>query len=493
MEDTKYLSLESKIQQLQHQLEDREFEINLLKETSNAVNQQFQLDSLLQLISKRAQKLVQAETLLIPILDKECTQYTYRAGYGKNTEEIIGESLPLDFGICGWVWKHKRPWWRGVLDELDDDEKNMWEKEAGTVLVVPLLGKRHFLGGIAAINKIDLGEFRKRDLDILTLFATQVTMAIENAMYFQEMETAKEVAESLQQELKEFNTDLEKIIEDRTYSLQITNEELQKSIQTLEQTQDKLIQSEKMASLGGLVAGISHEINTPIGVGITSASHIEEELKTIKEKFLSNTIKKSELETFFNESESGLNLLSNNLKTASELVRSFKRVAVDQSSNENRMINLKKYIDKVILSLHPKIRLTKIEIQNNINQDIDFITNPGAISQLLGNLILNSIAHAFPENFEPESKQELITISGERKDNEIKILYTDNGSGMNNQDLEKIFDPFFTSKRGQGNSGLGMSIAYNLVSSLNGSIKAKSKLNKGMSFEIVIPTKPEAE
>ena len=483
---------ESRIIQLEEELKNREFEINLLKETSYAISQKFELDKLLQLIARRAQDLVKSETLLIPLLDEKCTQYTYKAGYGKNTKEIIGESLPLDFGICGWVWKHKKPWWRGVLDELSDDEKNLWEKEAGSVLVVPLLGKRNFLGGIAAINKQDLGEFTKRDLEALTMFATQVTIAIENAMFFEEMMSAKNEAESLQKELESFSEDLENIIEDRTYSLKITNDTLEKTIDSLKETQDQLIQSEKLASLGGLVAGISHEINTPIGIGITSASHIEEELVSIKNKFSTNTIKKSELDTFFNESLLGLNLLNDNLRTASDLIRSFKQVAVDQSSNEPREVKLSRYIDKIFLSLRPKLKLTKIDTKNTIPDSIEIITNPGALSQIVTNLMMNSITHAFPDNSN-SSEEQSISISGLIENSNIKIIYRDNGQGMNEQDLSKIFDPFFTTKRGQGGSGLGMSIAYNLATSLDGSIKANSKIGKGLEVIITIPVSSKSK
>ena len=479
----------AKVHQLEDELKNREFEIKLLKETSYALSQQFELDKLLSVIAKRAQGLVKAETLLIPILDPECTQYTYKAGHGKNTDEIVGESLPLDFGICGWVWKHKKPWWRGVLDELSDDEKNLWEKEAGSVLVVPLIGRRHFLGGITAIEKQDLGEFSRRDLEILSVFATHVTTAIENAMFFEEMVTAKNEAESLQKELENFNADLENIIEDRTYSLKITNDTLEKTIDSLKEAQDQLIQSEKMASLGGLVAGISHEINTPIGIGITSASHIEEELCSIKNKVASNTIKKSELDTFLNESEVGLNLLSENLRTASDLIRSFKQVAVDQSSNEPRNVKLKRYIDKIFLSLHPKLKLTKIKHYNNVPDDIEMKTNPGALSQILTNLILNSVAHAFPDTH-GSTKEQSVSITATVDNQNIQIIFEDNGQGMNEEHLEKIFDPFFTTKRGKGGSGLGMSIVYNLMSSLDGSIQAKSQLDKGLQVTLTLPIKP---
>ena len=175
------------IRQLEQQVCDRELEVKLLLEITEAINNQIHIEELFQAVADRARTLVNAETLLIPILDETCEEYTYRAGSGLNAEEIVGESLPLDFGICGWVWRHKRAWWRGVLSELSDTDRNLWEKEAGSVLVVPLFGKKHFLGGISAINKIDADEFSQRDMELLTLFANSVTVTIENAMFFDEM------------------------------------------------------------------------------------------------------------------------------------------------------------------------------------------------------------------------------------------------------------------------------------------------------------------
>ena len=135
----------------------------------------------------------------------------------------MGESLPLDFGVCGWVWRHKRPWWRGVLDELSDEEKNKWEKEAGTIILVPLFGRRHFLGGIVGTNKIGGGDFSKRDLDLLTLFANQVSIAIENATFFEEINRAKKQAEAYQLELRALNADLERRVHGRTAELAAAN------------------------------------------------------------------------------------------------------------------------------------------------------------------------------------------------------------------------------------------------------------------------------
>ena len=218
---------ESQIFLLESQLRDREFEIAMLRETAEAVSGELDLGKVFQVVADHARKLILAETVLIPVLDEKQAQYTYRAGCGKNADEIVGASLSLDIGVCGWVWRHKRPWWHGVLDELEGEERNRWEKEAGSIILVPLMGKRHFLGGIAGINKIGGKDFTRRDLDLLTLFAHQVSFAIENAELFDQLNRSKQQAEEYQRELQAFNTELERRVAQRTTALADAVKELE--------------------------------------------------------------------------------------------------------------------------------------------------------------------------------------------------------------------------------------------------------------------------
>jgi diguanylate cyclase (GGDEF)-like protein len=196
------------VSDLRESLQHREAEIDLLQRTFTEIGSELDLGNLFQIVAERARELVKAETLLIPILDQSCETYTYRAGAGSNCDEIVGESLPLDYGVCGWVWKHKKAWWRGMLDELNDEERNRWEKSAGTLILVPLQGKNHFLGGISAINKDDDREFTRRDLNLLTMFAGIVSIAIENAMAVQQMEQTNRLNEDYRRRLKIMNKQL---------------------------------------------------------------------------------------------------------------------------------------------------------------------------------------------------------------------------------------------------------------------------------------------
>lgn len=198
----------SNIIDLSRSLQQKETEIELLQQTFTEVGSELDLEKIFQIVSERALELIDAETVLIPLLDNNCETYTYRGGAGKSIREIVGESLPIELGVCGWVWRHKKPWWHGMLDELSDDEKSRWEQEIGNMILVPLQGKRNFLGGISGINKNDGTSFTKKDLNLLQLFASIVSIAIENAMAVKDMEDSHELNENYRYKLENLNKQL---------------------------------------------------------------------------------------------------------------------------------------------------------------------------------------------------------------------------------------------------------------------------------------------
>ncbi len=269
-------------------------------------------------------------------------------------------------------------------------------------------------------------------------------------------------------------------------NLEKANQELKTSLDTLNQTRDKLVQSEKMAALGELVAGVAHEINTPVGVGVTAASLLDAKTKEIKKIFGSGNIKKSDFESYLNTIENISDSILLNMARAAELISSFKQIAVDQSIEESRVFNLKNYIEGILLSLTPKFKDTNHETDLTCPEDIEINSFPGAFYQILNNLILNSLTHGF-KNMDKGR----IDMVFDRKKNYLNFLYKDNGAGMSSEQLTKIFDPFFTTMRGQGGTGLGMSIVFNLITqTLNGSIECKSAINNGIIFKIKIPVLP---
>lgn len=196
------------IKTLTARLERKQQEISLLREITQVIGSEHNLQNVFDLVASSACKLLQAETVTIPIISDDRDSYTYRAAYGNNADELLGAELPISVGLCGWVLRHRRPWWRGTLETLDENERNHWEKEAGSLILVPLVGKRRFLGGIACINKQGDREFTKADLELLTLFAGQVSIAIENAMSFEELQAARLDAEAYKAKLERLNQKL---------------------------------------------------------------------------------------------------------------------------------------------------------------------------------------------------------------------------------------------------------------------------------------------
>ncbi|MBB1074190.1 cache domain-containing protein [Rhodoferax sp. 4810] len=259
--------------------------------------------------------------------------------------------------------------------------------------------------------------------------------------------------------------------------------ELETSLRDLRATQSKLIQSEKMASLGGLVAGVAHEINTPVGMALTGITHIDQETKHIRQKYNDDEMTEEDFYSFLEDSDDLNRSIIINLNKAAELIKSFKQVAVDQSSEELRTFKLKEYVDEILISLHNRIKKTKLLINIDIDEQLELTTVPGAISQILTNFVMNSIVHGYDLH-----QTGTITIHVYLADHTLNLIYKDDGKGMDANTKARMFDPFFTTKRHLGGSGLGMNIVYNLVTqTLKGSIECESQLGKGVEFKVLLP------
>lgn len=261
------------------------------------------------------------------------------------------------------------------------------------------------------------------------------------------------------------------------------NTELQSALKTLEKTQDKLVEVEKMASLGNLVAGIAHEINTPIGVGVTAASTFRSATIDVNERQKRDDLSPEKLDFYLTTGLQISDIILRNLERAAELIHSFKQVAVDQSNSGKRVFHIKKYLEETLLSLKPKLRNTGIEVEIDCNATLEIYSTPGALSQIITNLVVNSILHGY-ENRDKGTIRIALTI----EDDIAHLKYRDDGIGMTATVLKKVFDPFFTTRRGSGGSGLGMHIVYNLVTQqLEGHIDLASEPNQGMTVDICFP------
>jgi len=207
---------QDELRKMQARLSQRDAEIAMLRELTEVIGSEYNLQKVFDLVATRARELLHAETVTIPVLSPNQSSYCYRAAAGKHADELRFAELPIETGICGWVFRHRKPWWLGVLDELEESERNKWEKEAGTVLLVPLIGRRQFLGGIACTNKSGGESFDVQDYGLLSMFASQVSIAIENAIFFEELAEARQKAEAYKEKLVESNK-----------KLSLSNEELQ--------------------------------------------------------------------------------------------------------------------------------------------------------------------------------------------------------------------------------------------------------------------------
>lgn len=266
-------------------------------------------------------------------------------------------------------------------------------------------------------------------------------------------------------------------------TLEIKNRDLEQALHDLHQVQDKLVESEKMAALGALVAGVAHEINTPVGTSITLASTLADETKTFVNAIQTGQLKRSVLTQYVNIAQESTYLLLSNLNRAAELVQSFKQVAVDQASLEHRTFDLKAYLEEVITSLSPTLKKYPHEVIVEGDDGIVIDSYPGAIAQLVTNLVTNSLTHAYP-NGEIGRLSFKVTLQATH----ILLDYSDDGCGIPKEHLGKVFEPFFTTARHQGGSGLGLHIVYNLMTqTLHGNIEIQSIEDKGTHFKMKLP------
>ncbi|HHQ4671930.1 TPA: ATP-binding protein [Aeromonas veronii] len=288
----------------------------------------------------------------------------------------------------------------------------------------------------------------------------------------------------VEREIIQLNEQLEGKVVERTRSLSEANNQLGKAYDDLKQAQQTLVESEKMASLGSLVAGVAHEINTPIGISVTASSYLQERVADFKSHIESKQLSRSYLNEFTVNLDESMQLLQSNLRRASELIASFKQVAVDQSSEARYNFSLADNLHQVVISLGHKLKKSQCEVDIQCDPKLSIFSFPGSFTQIYSNLILNSINHGF-DNWDKPKK---ITIKVEQQGEELFIDYSDNGRGIPPEILPRIFDPFVTSKRGQGGSGLGTHIIYNLVVQLlRGRINCASEPGQGAQFHIRLP------
>ena len=369
-----------------------------------------------------------------------------------------------------------RPEESKLTTQIDDDNELLQLKESYNHVIDDLIDSNNKLKATQSELKLANTKLDDHNL-ILEQEVAKKTASLSQIML--DLEQQKDELIAHQRELRQEN-------ENRQYiesELRQRNQELADSMNTLNQAQEQLLESERMASLGGLVAGITHDVNTPLGVSVTAASFLQERLNNLKADFEDKSLTTKNMASFIDEAEQTTNLLLNNLERASDLIASFKQVAVDQASESIREIVLCDYINEVIQSLKPSFKHTKHDIEVVCPNDIVVTCAPGAIAQIVTNMVVNSITHGFEDD-----NSGVISLNVKREGDDIVMRYNDNGRGLTEEELEKLFDAFYTTKRSAGGCGLGTHIMYNLVTqSLNGHIDAESEPGKGLTYNIKFP------
>ncbi len=375
------------------------------------------------------------------------------------------------------AWSRQFAWTRDQILASPDKQSYLWCKQDDHDEVLDIIERHGEIHDYETWLRFGNGE---RNL-LCRISGRLIDLGSESLLVLiQEDITEKRQNE---EEILNLNSSLERRVSERTQALEGINIELTAALQNLQRAQKELLRTEKMAALGSLVAGIAHELNTPIGTSVTVASTLQQQTDHMILN-LSTGLRRSELDEFLNKSRLGADILLRNLNKASELVTSFKQVAVDQTSANRRKFALDEMVAEIILTLSPTIRKTGHEVLCSIPTQIIMDSYPGPLGQVLNNLIMNAFTHGFEGDF----KGSVIISAKVLNVGNVEISVSDNGQGIPEKNIEKIFDPFFTTKLGQGGSGLGLNIVYNLVTGiLGGQIIANSEVDKRTLFTITLP------
>jgi signal transduction histidine kinase len=408
-------------------------------------------------------ELVSAQNFLMALYHPETKEISIPYFVDEKDGEAPVARFDFGVGMSSYILKRKQAL---LLDKAGFTAlvaSGELDRPLGNVDIASWMGAPMLLGdvayGVIIVQSYDASVvYTQADLDILAFMASHVAVAMARMQADREVRRAKDALEE-------------------------QNAALENALTSLKDAQGELVRQEKLASLGRLVAGVAHEINTPLGICVTATSHLVEELKLTREDMANGTLDEDGLNQFLDIIDQSLRIMTTNTQRAAALVRSFKQVAVDQSSDDIRSFNLRKYIDEVLLSLQPKLKGKPIVIDIDCAPNIELASFPGAVSQIVTNMVMNSLVHGFEEG-----QQGKIKISGRVDGDFVDFDYSDDGVGMDSTTLAQLFDPFFTTKRGSGGSGLGAHILFNLVTgALGGTVKVVSAPGMGLHYKLRFP------
>jgi signal transduction histidine kinase len=325
--------------------------------------------------------------------------------------------------------------------------------------------------------KVDSGD----EIGQLAEEFNEMTVQLAETMHRLAREVEKH--QTAERQVRELNDELELRVEKRTSELSNANEALAESLSILRSTQRHLVETEKQSALGNLVVGIAHELNTPIGVSMTASSFLGTKTTELRRQIAGNALTRQGLDDFLADIEQACGILDANLGRTAERIRFFKQIAADQESWVIGEVKLREYLEEINLGLERHLRKDGHRFDNRVPSGIEITTWPGALYQVFTNLVMNAVQHAFPG-----IREGIVTYTAGLADDGVWIEVADNGVGMAAETLPRVFDPFFTTDRGSGRSGLGLSICHNLVTAkLGGRISCRSAPGQGTVFRLELP------
>jgi signal transduction histidine kinase/HAMP domain-containing protein len=423
----------------------------VLKAIKGSSNLQAVLDTLVATVAR----LCEAE--MTGILRPRGEIFEYAASYGYSPEFVrFMETHPIRIGrgtIVGRTLLQGTP--VHVPDIEADPEYTFQEAQrAGhfrTIAGVPMLLEAKPIG-VIVLMRTRMQPFTEHSLNLAATFADQAVIAIQNVRLLSELHARSEEAEA--------------------------------ALVQLTQTQESLLRAEKLASLGQLVAGIAHEINTPVGNALAASSQTRDETARLETLIATGKLRRSELEDYLGTVKELSDILMRNCQRAGQLIRDFKQVAADQTSGQRRRFDLADQLRETLRTLHHRFDRAKVSLVTDLPAKIPMDSLPGALSQIIINLAENALAHAFAPGTDGSLTVSAKPIARDR----VEITVADDGKGITQEVLPKIFDPFFTTNRGAGNTGLGLHIVHNLVTGpLGGTIQVTSAVGEGAQFVLRLP------
>ncbi|MDF5738471.1 MULTISPECIES: trifunctional serine/threonine-protein kinase/ATP-binding protein/sensor histidine kinase [unclassified Nostoc] len=432
---------------------------------SQSVSSEIQLDKLLISLLNAIMTNAGASKCVLMLMQENDLRVEAIAQLGQ--EPSIGPALPIDqsFDIpVSLIYIVKRSLQSLVIADARIEAVLMADlyirkHQPKSLLCNPIVHQGKLLGILYLENNLATEAFTPDRLEIVKLLSSQAAISLENANLY--------------------NT-LEQKVSDRT-------QQLSQVLEELKTTQDHLVESKKMAALGSLVAGVAHEVNTPVGTSITLVSTLIDKTTALITTVEQGQLKRADLTNYLNIAKECGDIILTNLNSAAELVQSFKQVAVDQTNLEQRTIRVKVYLEETLFSLAPNLRKTLHTVTITGDDTVTISSYPGALAQVVTNLVMNSLMHAY----QPEESGEMHFQVLQQAD-QVIIQYRDHGCGIPEEHLSRIFEPFFTTARHRGGTGLGLHIVYNLVTQkLGGRINVQSEVGKGTLFIVTLPLEPQ--